>query len=67
MNLLEEDEFDRSFEVLLKINYEEFVKFMRCDKVKLLIFKENSGVILGNVFRDFIVELKEIFGEKSLY
>ncbi|KAH9605234.1 hypothetical protein KSS87_020007 [Heliosperma pusillum] len=66
-NLSEEEEFDRNFEKLPKMSYEEFVKFMRSAKVKLLTFKEESGMISGNGVGDFIVELKETPGDKSLH
>ncbi|XP_074317600.1 putative inactive ATP-dependent zinc metalloprotease FTSHI 1, chloroplastic [Silene latifolia] len=65
--LSEEEEFDRNFEALPKMSYEEFVKFMRTGKVKLLTFKEESGMISGNGVGDFIVELKETPGDKSLH
>lgn len=66
-NLSEEEEFDQNCDTLPKMSYEEFVKFMERDKVKLLILKEQSGVISGVGFADFIVELKEIPGDKSLH
>lgn len=64
VNLSEEEEFDRNFEAMPKMSYEEFVKFMRRDKVKLLTLKEVSG---EDGVREFIVELKETPGEKSLH
>ncbi|XP_021754384.1 probable inactive ATP-dependent zinc metalloprotease FTSHI 1, chloroplastic [Chenopodium quinoa] len=68
VNLSEEEEFDRSFKALPKMSYEEFVKFMRKDKVKLLTLKEEqSGMVTGDEVRDYIVELKETPGEKSLH
>lgn len=66
-NLSEEQEFDENFETLPKMSYEEFVKFMKSDKVKLLTLKEQSGVISAAGFRDFIVELKETPGVTSLH
>ncbi|CAL5433734.1 unnamed protein product [Camellia sinensis] len=63
-NLSEEEEFDRDFESLPKLNLEDFQKFMKSDKVNLLTLKEDTGVPYG--FRDFIVELKEIPGGKNL-
>lgn len=63
-NLSEEEEFDRDFESLPKLNLEDFQKYMKSDKVKLLTLKEDTGVPYG--FRDFIVELKEIPGDKNL-
>ncbi|KAL7165560.1 hypothetical protein ACSBR2_041281 [Camellia fascicularis] len=63
-NLSEEEEFDRDFESLPKLNLEDFQKYMKSDKVKLLTLKEDTGVPYA--FRDFIVELKEIPGDKNL-
>lgn len=65
-NLSEEEEFDKNVDELPKMRIEDFRKYMRTDKIKLLIFKEHSGVSYGFGFRNFIVELKEIPGEKSL-
>ncbi|XP_052170629.1 probable inactive ATP-dependent zinc metalloprotease FTSHI 1, chloroplastic [Diospyros lotus] len=63
-NLSEEEEFDREFKSLPKMSLEDFVKYMKSDKVKMLTLKEDTSVSYG--FRDFIVELKEIPGDKSL-
>lgn len=62
----EEEEFDRSLEALPKMSFEDFLKAMESDKVKLLTSKESIATSYGNRFRDFIVDLKEIPGEKSL-
>ncbi|KAK9698446.1 hypothetical protein RND81_08G105000 [Saponaria officinalis] len=53
-NLSEEDDFDRNFKALPQMSYDEFVKFMRTSKVKLLTVKELSG----NGVSHFIVDLK---------
>ncbi|GMH22637.1 hypothetical protein Nepgr_024480 [Nepenthes gracilis] len=66
-NLSEEQQFDRNFEALPKMSYEEFVKFTKSDKVKLLTAKEADRDLLGNGFRDFIVELKDAPGAKSFH
>ncbi|CAK9174833.1 unnamed protein product [Ilex paraguariensis] len=63
-NLSEEEEFDQNLEVLPKMTYEDFRKNMKSDKIKLLSFKESIVVSYG--MRDFIVDLKEIPGDKSL-
>ncbi|TKY60737.1 ATP-dependent zinc metalloprotease FtsH [Spatholobus suberectus] len=60
--LSEEEEFDRNVNELPKMSTEEFRKAMSKDKVKLITSKEGGGV-----YRDFIVELKEIPGDKSLH
>ena len=66
IELSEEEEFDRSLEALPKKNFEDFVKATESDKVKLLASKESIATSYGNWFRDFIVDLKEVPGEKSL-
>lgn len=67
-NLSEEDEFDKNVKELPKMNYEDFRKYMESDKVKLVTFKEDGGVPYGDsVYRDFVVDLKDIPGETSLH
>ncbi|KAK9274500.1 hypothetical protein L1049_021749 [Liquidambar formosana] len=66
-SLSEEEEFERNLEALPKMGFEDFLKAMRSDKVKLLTSKEEMrGVPYGYGKRDFIVDLKEIPGAKSL-
>lgn len=65
-SLSEEEEFEKNVEDLPKMTLEDFKKYLKYDKIKLLIFKEDSGAYLGFGFRDFVVELKEMPGEKSL-
>ncbi|MCE0480510.1 hypothetical protein HAX54_037439 [Datura stramonium] len=48
------------------MSLESFQKYMKCDKIKLLTFKEDTGASLGFGSRDFVVELKEMPGVKSL-
>lgn len=62
--LSEEEEFDRSFLLLPKIEFKEFEKAMRTDKIKLLTFKDD---ISNQEHYDFILEFKEIPGIKSLH
>lgn len=64
-NISEEEEFDRNVEGLPRMTLEDFLKAMESDKIKLLTFKED-GVSSGFGFVDFVVELKEIPGDKSL-
>ncbi|KAF7828124.1 putative inactive ATP-dependent zinc metalloprotease FTSHI 1, chloroplastic [Senna tora] len=65
--LSEEEEFDKNLQSLPKMSIEEFRKYMNCDKIKLLTSKEDTGLFYGNVHRDFIVDLKEVPGDKSLH
>lgn len=64
--LSEEEQFDRNVEVLPRMSFEGFQKAKNTDKIKLLSFKEDSGVFYNYGFRDFVVELKEIPGDKNL-
>ncbi|CAN6987129.1 unnamed protein product [Brassica rapa subsp. trilocularis] len=65
--LSEEEEFEKSVKELPKMSLEDFRKAMENDKVKLLTSKEEaSGVSYSGGYRDFIVDLKEIPGVKSL-
>lgn len=64
--LSEEEEFDKNVKELPKMSIEEFKKYMESDKVKLLTSKGINGVAFGNGYRDFIVDLKDIPGNKKL-
>ncbi|KAG8375122.1 hypothetical protein BUALT_Bualt10G0067500 [Buddleja alternifolia] len=67
-NLSEEEEFDKNVKELPRMSYEDFQKYMMSDKIKLLSFKEGSGVSYGSYgYRDYVVDLKEIPGDKSLH
>ncbi|KAL3499211.1 hypothetical protein ACH5RR_038304 [Cinchona calisaya] len=66
VNLSEEEEFEKNVEDLPKLSIEDFRKYMKSDKIRMLTFKENAAAPYGVGFRDFVVELKEIPGEKSL-
>ncbi|PQM42903.1 putative inactive ATP-dependent zinc metalloprotease FTSHI 1 chloroplastic [Prunus yedoensis var. nudiflora] len=63
--LPEEEEFEKSLEELPTMSFEDFQKALKSDKVKLLTSKEVTGTSYG--FTDFIVDLKEIPGQKSLH
>ncbi|XP_027081356.2 probable inactive ATP-dependent zinc metalloprotease FTSHI 1, chloroplastic [Coffea arabica] len=65
-NFSDEEEFEKNVEELPKMSIEDFRKCMKSDKIKLLTFKENPASPYGVGFRDFVVELKEIPGERSL-
>ncbi|KAK6263271.1 hypothetical protein QUC31_009087 [Theobroma cacao] len=64
--LSEEEEFEKNLEELPKMSLEDFRKAMKSDKVKLLTSKEVSGVSYVGGHRDFVVDLKDIPGDKSL-
>ncbi|KAG7572317.1 hypothetical protein ISN44_As09g006860 [Arabidopsis suecica] len=64
--LSEEEEFEKTVKDLPNLSLEDFRKAMENDKVKLLTSKEVSGVPYTSGYRDFIVDLKEIPGVKSL-
>ncbi|KAJ4956111.1 hypothetical protein NE237_012894 [Protea cynaroides] len=66
-DLSEEEEFDRNLKELPKMSFEDFQKAFNSNKVKLLTLKEVTGIPFANVYRDFIVDLKEIPGEKALH
>nr|DAD17907.1 TPA_asm: hypothetical protein HUJ06_019370 [Nelumbo nucifera] len=62
--LSEEEEFDRNLEELPKMSFEDFMKAMANNKVELLTSKALVSSDYG--YRDFVVNLKEIPGDKSL-
>lgn len=64
--LSEEEEFDKNVKELPKMSIEEFKKYMESDKVKLLTSRGINGMAFANGYRDFIVDLKDIPGNKKL-
>ncbi|KAK6158426.1 hypothetical protein DH2020_005740 [Rehmannia glutinosa] len=67
-NLSEEEEFEKNVKELPRMSYDDFQKYMNSEKIKLVSFKEDSGFSYGNSwYRDFVVDLKEIPGDKSLH
>ncbi|KAL5989369.1 hypothetical protein ACLOJK_010259 [Asimina triloba] len=64
-DLSEEEEFDRNLRELPKMSYEDFQKAVRSDKVKLLTSKSLSALESEYAYHDFIVDLKEIPGDKQ--
>ncbi|XP_027342381.1 probable inactive ATP-dependent zinc metalloprotease FTSHI 1, chloroplastic [Abrus precatorius] len=65
--LSEEEEFNKNLQTLPKMSVEDLRKAMNKDKIKLITSKGDGGVFGGSGYRDFIVELKEIPGDKSLH
>ncbi|XP_073301814.1 probable inactive ATP-dependent zinc metalloprotease FTSHI 1, chloroplastic [Primulina huaijiensis] len=66
-NLSEEEEFDKNVKELPKMSYEDFQKYSQSDKVKLVTYKEGRVSYGNDEYRDFVVDLKEIPGEKRLH
>ncbi|PIN05433.1 hypothetical protein CDL12_22027 [Handroanthus impetiginosus] len=67
-SLSEEEEFDKIVKELPRMSYEDFQKSLENDKIKFVSFKEGTGAAYDNDgYTDFIVDLKEIPGEKSLH
>ncbi|KAL9177460.1 hypothetical protein ABFS82_01G059700 [Erythranthe guttata] len=67
-NLSEEEEFRKNANELPRMSYDDFRKYVKSDTVKLVTFKEDGGVSYGNYgYRDFLVDLKDIPGDKSLH
>ncbi|KAE8717160.1 FtsH extracellular protease family isoform 2 [Hibiscus syriacus] len=64
--LSEEDEFEKNLEELPKMSLGGFRKAMKSNKVKLLTSKDVSGVSYIGRYRDFVVDLHDIPGDKSL-
>lgn len=60
----EEAKFDGEFELLPRMNFEDLQRAVKTDMIKFLTFKEEDGDAHGQ--KDFIVELKEIPGDKNL-
>lgn len=60
--LSEEEEFNRNVNELPKMSIGEFRKALSKDKIKLITSKGGGGL-----YRDFVVELKKIPGDKSLH
>ncbi|OAY68768.1 hypothetical protein ACMD2_09736, partial [Ananas comosus] len=65
-NLSEEEEFERNLKELPLMSFEDFQKHLKAGKVKLLTSKSTAGSPLEIGYRDFIVDLEEIPGDKSI-
>ncbi|KAK4490804.1 hypothetical protein RD792_001518 [Penstemon davidsonii] len=67
-SLSEEEEFDKNVKELPRMSYEDFQKFMKSGKIKLVTYKEDGMVTNGNYgYKDFIVNLEEVPGNKRLH
>lgn len=64
IDLSEEEEFERNLVELPKMSFDDFQKALKNDKIRLLTSKSVSVTDFG--LRDFIVDLKEIPGDKKL-
>lgn len=60
--LSEEEEFNENLKTLPKMSVEDFAKALSKDKIKSVTSKEDYGI----GYRSYIVELKEIPGDKRL-
>ncbi|KAL5052834.1 hypothetical protein RYX36_033516 [Vicia faba] len=60
--LSEEEEFNENLKTLPKMSVEDFTKALSKDKIKVVTSKEDYGI----GYKDYIVELKEIPGDKRL-
>ncbi|XP_058095911.1 probable inactive ATP-dependent zinc metalloprotease FTSHI 1, chloroplastic [Magnolia sinica] len=66
VRLSEEEEFDHNLQELPKMSFEDFQKAWKSDKIKLLTSKSVAGVDSDYGYRNFVVDLKEIPGDKQL-
>jgi hypothetical protein len=64
--LSEEEEFNENLEKLPKMSIDDFTKALSKDKIKLVTSKETSKEDYGIGHKDYIVDLKEIPGDKRL-
>lgn len=62
----EEAEFERNLQELPIMEYDDFRKHMKAGKIKLLTLKSPVGTLPGIGYRDFVVDLVEIPGDKSI-
>ncbi|KAC9521251.1 hypothetical protein E3N88_45694 [Mikania micrantha] len=62
--LSEEAEFNREFELLPRMSFDDLQKTVRTNMIKFMTFKDDDKVAYGH--NDLIVELKEIPGDKNL-
>lgn len=63
--LSEEEEFDRNLELLPRMTIEDFGKYLKTDQIKLLTSKSTISETPFTGYRDFVVDLKEIPGDKT--
>lgn len=64
--LSEEEEFERNLKELPAMTFEDFQKHLMAGKIKLLTSKSEVGSPSDIAYRDFVVDLKEIPGDKSI-
>ncbi|XP_026663131.1 probable inactive ATP-dependent zinc metalloprotease FTSHI 1, chloroplastic isoform X2 [Phoenix dactylifera] len=65
-NLSEEEEFERNLKELPAMRFEDFQKHLVAGKIKLLTSRSEVGSPPDIGYRDFVVDLKEIPGDKSI-
>ncbi|XP_029120493.1 probable inactive ATP-dependent zinc metalloprotease FTSHI 1, chloroplastic isoform X2 [Elaeis guineensis] len=65
-NLSEEEEFERNLKELPAMTFEDFQKHLMAGKIKLLTSRSDVGSPPDIGYRDFVVDLKEMPGDKSI-
>ncbi|KAG1346677.1 putative inactive ATP-dependent zinc metalloprotease FTSHI 1, chloroplastic [Cocos nucifera] len=65
-NLSEEEEFERNLQELPAMTFEDFQKHLMAGKIKLLTSRSDVGSPPDIGYRDFVVDLKEMPGDKSI-
>ncbi|CAD5183813.1 unnamed protein product [Musa acuminata subsp. malaccensis] len=65
-NLSEEEEFEKNVQELPLMSFEDFQKHLKADKIKLLTSKSTFDYSSEIYYRDFLVDLKEIPGDRNI-
>ncbi|CAL9187199.1 probable inactive ATP-dependent zinc metalloprotease FTSHI 1, chloroplastic isoform X2 [Musa acuminata AAA Group] len=65
-NLSEEEEFEKNVQELPLMSFEDFQKHLKADKIKLLTSKSTFDYSSEIYYRDFLVDLKEIPGDRTI-
>ncbi|CAA6671512.1 unnamed protein product [Spirodela intermedia] len=63
--LSEEEEFDRNLKLLPRMTLEDFGKYLKTDQIKLLTSKSTISETPFTGYRDFVIDLMEIPGDKT--
>ncbi|RRT86145.1 hypothetical protein B296_00002455 [Ensete ventricosum] len=65
-NLSEEEEFEKNVQELPLMSFEDFQKHLKADKIKLLTSKSTFDDSSEIYYKDFVVDLKEIPGDRNI-